>query len=760
MSLTIDTLLKSQGEVHLTETEVKWYFTTQNDEENAVEIQGTYNIDSYYDSHTTEIQHPRTQVSGFYEIFNKLRFTNIATQSTFILGINHITDYEITEERLTVEFVFHRSIPQTAFDIEQLIIAGVVEIYSPSENLQMLQSLIHKNLHLHFDNHVFKIPRCNRCSSALTVHNRVDLEDEVINEDFVCMDCYTVINNFYNILENEVFKITEYEQMKEQRDTLIKFLMTGKKNAAQLEETQLQHFYNLLIIYVEYLSGNLDPVNVLVKIQAVQTIGANQNLPLLQQEAEKLLNKFDFGPPEESVQDEVVPTEQETWTPPIAYAPETEPTPPPLPMGTPSPATILPQDSVLTEGLQSLEEVQAELQSTLEALSQIESDLRPRAISPSDNMHAVNVDMENEESDKIPTYDDIQETFSDLESIDFPDIQFGTKSATIEEYSEDDQKLDQVQQNLERTPTFLNPPPGTTQDYQEDTTTPPLSKMPFIHELPSIPPENEKPPLAQGLNPPSGTTSPEEEFGDGENFTSNQEIVFGNDSGYDGEIKEEDLSEIPLNPPIINQDEHLNPKWRELSESAPLPQVTPPPQLNFPPQATPPPKKNPPLQPVSPPPQMNPPPQINPPLQPVSPPVLNPPLENQQIQESEEEPESDSEVLFPIVTPEPPKPQVVGNYFTNGSRPPVATQKVIKHAPKLTKRTVSPPAPKPSPKETRAKRDRHSKDRRIICSFCGQTMAQKRKNARIAGHLLIKNKRKSKKLFLSLLSGVDKSLVR
>ncbi|TFG18699.1 MAG: hypothetical protein EU530_08460 [Promethearchaeota archaeon] len=723
MSLTIDTLLKSQGEVHLTEIELKWYFTPQNDEENTLEIQGTYNIDSYYDSHTTEIQHPRTQVTGFYEIFNKLRFTNIATQSTFILGINHITEYEITEEKLTVEFVFHRSIPQTAFDIEQLVIAGVAEIYSPSENLQMLHSLIHKNLHLHFSDHVFKIPRCNKCSNALTIHNRVDLEDEVINEDFVCMDCYTVINNFYNILENEVFKITEYEQMKEQRDTLIKFLMTGKKNAAQIEETQLQHFYNLLIIYVEYLSGNLDPVNVLVKIQAVQTIGANQNLPLLQQQAEEMLNKFDFGPPEESLLDEVVPTEQETWTPPV----EPEPTPPPLPMGTPSPATILPQDPVLTEGLQSLEEVQAELQSTLEALSQIESDLRPRPITPTDNMHAVNVEMENEEPDKIPTYDDIKETFSDLESIDFPDIQFGTDSSTIEEYSEEDQKLNQVQQNLERTPTFLNPPPSSTQDYQEDTTTPPLSTIPSVQELPPILPESEKPPMTQGLNPPPRAISPEEESSAGENFTPNQEMDFGDDSGYNGVIEEGDLSEIPLNPPIIHQTDHLNPKWRELSESPPLPQVTPPPRLNFPPQTTPPAQMNPPLQPVTPPPQMNPPPQVVPPLQHVIPPVLSFPPENQQIQESEEESEQDSEVLFPIVTPEPPKPQVVGNFFNNGNRPPVATQKAIQHVPKATKRTVPPPSPKPSPKETRAKRDRHSKDRRIICSFCGQTMTQGKK---------------------------------
>ena len=180
--------------------------------------------------------------------------------------------------------------------------------------------------------------------------------------------------------------------MKEQRDNFVKFLMTGKKNASQIEETQLQHFYNLLIIYVEYLSENLAAVNVLQKIQAVQSIGVNQNFPLLQNEAENLINRIDLGHPEEQPLEETVPSEPETWTPPSesvpetatepTYEPEPEPTPPPLPLGTPSPSTILPHDEDISEGLQSLQDVQSELQSTLEALAQIESDLAPKPISP------------------------------------------------------------------------------------------------------------------------------------------------------------------------------------------------------------------------------------------------------------------------------------------------------------------------------------------------------------------------------------------
>jgi hypothetical protein len=457
---------------------MKWYFTPQNDEEeNSIEVQGTYNIDSYYDSQTIKIENPRTSITGFYEIFNKVQFTDINTGSTFRLGINHITEYMVLDEIFTIEFLFHRSVPQIAFQIEDPIIAGAVEIQSSTENLLIFQSFIDKNLRLHFEDHVFKIPRCNRCGAALTVHNKVDVEDEVINEDFVCMDCYMVINNFYNLLENEIYKITDPHQMKEQRDNLVKFLMTGKKNASKIEESQLQHFYNLLIIYVEYLSGNLDTINVLQKIQAVQTIGANNNYPLLQKEAENLLTRIELRPkeiPEEKSNSNDTP---ETWIPP--GEPTSEPTPPPVPLGTPSPATILPQDKELSNGLQSLEDVQGELQSTLDALSQIESDLTPRPISPTDHMHALNTELE-ENPDKIPTYDDIKETFSDLESIDFPDIQFGTSS---EEFSDDLKLHDQLEQNE----ASLNSPSGTNQDISE-----PHFEIPRIQELPNLQPSSEQ----------------------------------------------------------------------------------------------------------------------------------------------------------------------------------------------------------------------------------------------------------------------------
>ncbi len=704
MSLTIDTLLKSQGEVHLSEIEINWYFTPQNDEENAIEIQGTYNIDSYYDSHITEIQHPRTHVTGFYEIFNKLQFTDIATQSTFILAINHITEYDVSDVNMNVEFIFHRSIPQIAFNIELPIIAGVANISSSSENLLMFQSLIHKNLHLHFSDHVFKIPRCTRCGSALTVQNQVDMEDEVINEDFVCMDCYTVMNNFYNLLEKEVFKITEHEQMKEQRDVLVKFLITGKKNASQIEETQLQHFYNLLIIYVEYLSGNLDSVNVLQKIQAVQTIGANQNFPLLQKEAEKLLDLIDFGQAEETVPEPIAP-ESETWTPPVETESEPEPIPPPLPLGTPSSSTILPHDEELSEGLQSLEEVQAELMSTLEALSQIESDLAPRPISPTDQLHAVNADMDEEESDKIPTFDDIKETFSDLESLDFPDIRFGTDHSVSEDVHESNEYT----------------PPS------------PSSNMPTIQELPAQ--ETEREEITVGLNPPPGASVPEKEFSDTGTVKTMDNLPFGEPAGLQGEIKEGASESVSLNPPPGVAQEFVEENPQEIEFQIPAVQdlsVQEPPQTQPDYEET-----NESSLPLNPPPSqedgLSPnwrtieevqTPQMNPPPQSVSPPPLNPPLENEQIQEPEEESESDSEVLHAFIIEEPHAPHVVGSIFNNNRKPPVNSQNVKKAQPEAKRKAT---APKPSPKETRAKRDRRSKNRKIICSFCGQTMVQGKK---------------------------------
>ena len=110
-------------------------------------------------SNSIEITRPRTQITGFYEIFNKLQFTDTTTQAAFILSISHITGYELSDDKLNIEFVFHRSVPQTVLGLESPIIAGVAEVQSESENLLILQSLIHKNLHLHFSDHVFQIPQ-------------------------------------------------------------------------------------------------------------------------------------------------------------------------------------------------------------------------------------------------------------------------------------------------------------------------------------------------------------------------------------------------------------------------------------------------------------------------------------------------------------------------------------------------------------------------------------------------------------------------
>jgi hypothetical protein len=492
----------------------------------------------------------------------------------------------------------------------------------------------------------------------------------------------------------------------------VKFLITGKKNASQIEETQLQHLYNLLIIYVEYLSGNLDAINVLQKIQAVQSIGANQNLPILQQEAENLLNKIDLGYPVETVQDEGLDDAAETWTPPVETVPNPDPIPPPLPLGTPSPAVVLPQHNEPSEGLQSLEEVQNELLSTLEALNMIESDLNPRSISPTDKMEALNKALD-EDSDKIPTYEDIKETFSDLESIDFPDIQFGTDTSSlgpIDEFNEEDRLLNQEQQKIEFTPASLNPPPDSTRDYEEEMSSEPSFNIPTVQNLPEQEPllseteykENEP---VQGLNSPPGAIMQDAEF------TGNGQIKFLHDihmeeeSEYNTEIKKESSTAVPLNPPSSLQDQELSPEWRNLSQSIPSPQMNPPPQKVILSQMNPPPQMNPPLQVVTIP-QMNPPPQTNTPhVAEKAPDVL------------ESEPEIPKEQSKPKLQPRP-------TFFNNGNG-------LVKPAtPQVKESILRPqpsPTPEPKPKIDRVKRDRSNRIRKIICSFCGQTMTQGKK---------------------------------
>ncbi|MBN2156099.1 MAG: zinc ribbon domain-containing protein [Candidatus Lokiarchaeota archaeon] len=680
MSLTIDALLKSQGEVHIQNVEIHWYFTLQSDEEEAIEIHGIYNIDSFYDSFTTEIQNARTQTTGFYEIFDKLLFTHAETQSTFIIGINHITEYDLSDNTLTIEFIFHRSIPQVAFELEFPVIASVAEIKDSNENLIMLESLIHKNLHIHFSDHVFKIPRCNRCSSALTLHNQVDIEEEVINEDFICMDCYIAINNFYNILENEVFKIADPSTIKEQRDYLVKFIIAGKKNASQFEEIQLQHFYNLLIIYVEYMSDNLDREGVKQKIESIITIGMTHNFSKLREGAENLMTKLNLEAIEIPTHQEPEFGESQIFS---SQQPNSEPLPPPVPLGTPSPSTIIPQDPELTEGLQSLEFVQEELRSTLEALSKIESDLIPKPITPIDKMKALNTDLEDFES--IPTFDDIKETFSDLESLDFPDIQFGIDSN--QENIDDESIPEEIQR-----------------------------KIAALDEL-SVPnDEILELNTSNTINPTLDTSSEyKDEFGDESSFQmpTIQELPEQKDHLLDSDYTEAQDLEFPS-----SENEQLSPAWRAIPDT-----INPPPRMNPPPPVvTPPPRMNPPPPVVTPPPRMNPPPSVTPPS-----------LQLDSSQPSVVQvPELKKNTLMGSIEPKIiPKPS-----FFNSSNHTHAhsSAKVVKNSENIVK---SQDVPKPKEKRI-VKRDRRGKHRKIICSFCGATLSENEKNCPNCGSVIKK----------------------
>jgi len=478
-------------------------------------------------------------------------------------------------------------------------------------------------------------------------------------------------------LENEVYKITAPEQIKEQRNSLVKFIIAGKKNASQIEEVQLQHFYNLLIIYIEYYCGNLDSNEALQKINAVITISETHNFPTLKYETEQLLNrlKLDLQESHEVLKHPDMESEEQTFiSPPISSEPE--PIPPPLPLGTPSSSTILPQEQNLFEGLQSLESVQQELRSTLEALSRIESDLNPRPISPTDKIHALNIDLDV--VDKIPTFEDIQETFSDLESLDFPEIQFGAElDEPAEEPFEEKEMfsegllqkinpLDQYTSPIDDQPShspppLLNPPPNTIIDSSEKYSKESEYKIPSIKELPQSPEEITEPVL-------------------------------------------------PLNPPPF-QSSLSSPVWRTVPSTVHLPPV------------------------VNSPPQMNPPPAV------IPPPRLNLPPSPSIISNSEQNNEPREPNLPNQIYTQPSeqasKPKVFPrssffNSFNNGSSNSLQNEEV-------TKEKLSPPMAKSSELKTeKVKRDRRYIHRRIICSFCGITVSQEEKQCPNCGSTIKK----------------------
>ncbi|MHA1727224.1 MAG: hypothetical protein ACTSWY_00650, partial [Promethearchaeota archaeon] len=272
MSQKIESFINKGADYSAVGIAIKWNLITY-ERSQQVEKSGLYNINTHFYTDLQKIENAKTEIESYYNIFNELVFSD-SNNNNFSIMLNRITRAEIENHKGIFEFEFHGSCPQNAFDLPHPILSGSAILFGEEVNIVHLIDLIHSNLII---DKKLPIPRCEHCGGSMCIKGTIDIDDEIIDDDFFCMDCYNVVNNFFNLFSTEVEKITDKDEMEGKKDILLQYAETGKENAINLQERQLTLLYETLIIRIQYLSGQKDTNSSIHDLEKIQETSLHNN---------------------------------------------------------------------------------------------------------------------------------------------------------------------------------------------------------------------------------------------------------------------------------------------------------------------------------------------------------------------------------------------------------------------------------------------------------------------------------------------------
>jgi hypothetical protein len=276
MSLRIESIIKNKGDFFGTGIAIQFDFDIlSGDQIQTIEKKGIYDITSHFDNSIRTIQNSKTIANSYYLPYTELVFSDPTNGTTFTLPTYRITGFDIADKKGFIDFQMHGSIARYAFDINGPILKGKMIVSALEADLSKLINLIRLNI---FIENQFPIPRCSHCKGLMTIKGSSAIDEDLVDDDFICADCYTTANDFTNLLLNEIDKITDPSVMLEQRPILQQFINAGRKMATDLDEKQLNHYYNILTIYLETMSGRMAIMVAVSNIEKLKAFAVQKNL--------------------------------------------------------------------------------------------------------------------------------------------------------------------------------------------------------------------------------------------------------------------------------------------------------------------------------------------------------------------------------------------------------------------------------------------------------------------------------------------------
>lgn len=167
---------------------------------------------------------------------------------------NRIIEVDVVEDKVLITFKCHSADPLYGFNLSEPIISGKAIISTEDESLNKFVDIIGENLLIKNN---YPILRCSNCEGLLTLDGSKNPDDILYDADFFCMDCFIAANNYFNILDAEIMQQNK-ESIKEQRKQFIQLIEAGINVATSIKSTVLIYHYDILTARIEFLSGNLN----------------------------------------------------------------------------------------------------------------------------------------------------------------------------------------------------------------------------------------------------------------------------------------------------------------------------------------------------------------------------------------------------------------------------------------------------------------------------------------------------------------------
>lgn len=424
MSYTVKSLIQNKEKFNAVDVSINWNFNLISESENSsIEKEGMFNISSLHNPEPIFIPNAKTSINSYFLPFTQLIFMDSGDNSKFLLNLGRVTSFEKNEQVIEVSFKFHEANPQYGFEEDLPIISGVANISGEESIISNLEKLLRKNL---FIDDEYLIPRCKECEGLKCIKGTKESIEDLVDSDFICSDCYTAAKKYCNTLIDEFEKPLNFDNLNQQRPMLMKIISKGKKNAESIMESELFRFYDVFYVFIEYLVGNFQKQETLIRLNKLSEICKKMGYKNLEDYTGVILEKVNtYKLPEQLSTNPQENTKIEDQNNSLNNGKNE--------------VAIVHEN---TDYSKLIEQTLHDLEETLNKLDTLEPDLKPRTITPLDRLKFINALIIREPEEEKIEENLTTSYFNDLDDIDNLDLKPIMGKDIIQRKPENEEILD------------------------------------------------------------------------------------------------------------------------------------------------------------------------------------------------------------------------------------------------------------------------------------------------------------------------------